>query len=50
MAETEALLPSLIFMRIHSSYLVSKKHITKIEKACVWINQTELPVGTAYAA
>ena len=48
MAETEALLPASAFTRIHRSYIVSKKHITKIEKVSVWINQTELPVGAAY--
>jgi DNA-binding LytR/AlgR family response regulator len=36
-------------MRVHRSYIVSKKHITKIEKNSVWIQQTELPVGASYA-
>jgi DNA-binding LytR/AlgR family response regulator len=48
MAETEALLPPPAFIRVHRSYIVAKKHITKIEKASVWIKQTELPIGTAY--
>ena len=48
MAETEALLPALDFMRIHRSYIVAKKHINKIEKTTVWINETELPAGANY--
>ena len=50
MAETEALLPAANFMRIHRSYIISKKHIAKIEKNSVWIQQMELPVGASYAA
>lgn len=48
MSEAEALLPVASFIRIHRSYIVSKKHITKIEKNSVWIQQTELPVGASY--
>ncbi|HLY68638.1 MAG TPA: LytTR family DNA-binding domain-containing protein [Puia sp.] len=48
MSETEALLPSSVFVRIHRSYIVSKKHITKIEKNSIWVKQIELPVGAAY--
>jgi len=48
MAEAEALLPADAFVRIHRSYIVAKKHITKMDKGSVWIKQTELPVGAAY--
>jgi DNA-binding LytR/AlgR family response regulator len=48
MAEASQLLPATIFTRIHRSYIVSKMHITKIEKRSVWIKQAELPVGNAY--
>jgi DNA-binding LytR/AlgR family response regulator len=48
MSEAEALLPVASFIRIHRSYIVSKKQITKIEKNSVWIQQTELPVGANY--
>jgi DNA-binding LytR/AlgR family response regulator len=48
MAETEALLPAGGFMRIHRSYIISKKHISKIEKTSIWVQQTELPVGASY--
>lgn len=49
MNETEALLPVKDFIRIHRSYIVAKKHITKMDKANVWINATELPVSANYA-
>jgi DNA-binding LytR/AlgR family response regulator len=50
MTETEALLPAGNFMRIHRSYIISKKHISKIEKNAIWIQQTELPVGASYSS
>lgn len=49
MAEAEALLPAAGFMRIHRSYIISKKQVSKIEKNTVWIQETELPVGASYA-
>lgn len=49
MNEAEALLPAASFVRIHRSYIVSRKHISKIEKNSVWIRQTELPLGASYA-
>ena len=49
MSEAEALLPAASFIRIHRSYIISKKHITKIEKNSVWIQQAELPLGASYA-
>ena len=48
MSETEELLRTSSFIRIHRSYIVSKNQISKIEKNSVWIKQTELPVGAAY--
>ena len=48
MNEVEDLLPASAFVRIHRSYIVAKKKITKIEKSAVWIKQTELPIGSAY--
>ena len=45
MSEVEALLPASAFIRIHRSYIVAKKKISKIEKNSIWIKQTELPVG-----
>jgi len=48
MTEAETLLPAVAFIRIHRSYLVAKKQITKIEKRSVWIKDKELSVGEAY--
>jgi DNA-binding LytR/AlgR family response regulator len=49
MAEAEALLPPAGFMRIHRSYIISKKQVRKIERNSVWIEEMELPVGASYA-
>ncbi|AXY72506.1 DNA-binding response regulator [Paraflavitalea soli] len=49
MAEAEILLPSADFIRIHRSYIVGRKHVTKTDKNNIWIQQTSLPVGPAYA-
>ncbi len=48
MSEAEALLPTVRFIRIHRSYIVAKKHIQKMDRKSIWVQQTELPVGTAY--
>ena len=48
MSEAEALLPASSFARVHRSYIAAKKHIRKIEKRTVWINQKEIPVGESY--
>ena len=48
MSEVEALLPALDFIRIHRSYIVSKKQIQKMDRKSIWIKQTELPIGEAY--
>jgi DNA-binding LytR/AlgR family response regulator len=50
MAETEALLPDSAFVRIHRSYIVSRKHITRLEKNKVYCSDIALPVGTGYAS
>lgn len=47
-SEAEALLPAGMFIRIHRSYIVSKKHINKIERNNVYINDIEIPVGANY--
>lgn len=49
MIEAAALLPEKDFIRIHRSFIISKKHLTKADKRSVWVNQTELPIGPAYA-
>lgn len=50
MTEAEALLPATGFIRVHRSYIVSKKHIRKLDKKTIWIQQTEVPIGSAYAS
>ncbi len=48
MSEAEELLPKITFVRIHRSYIVSKKQVSKVEKNAIWIKQIELPIGSAY--
>jgi DNA-binding LytR/AlgR family response regulator len=48
MNEAEALLPVKHFARVHRSYIVSKKHIQKVDKKTIWVQQTEIPIGPAY--
>ncbi len=48
MKETEDLLPSLDFMRVHRSYIVGKKYISKIQKSDIWIGTYEIPIGESY--
>jgi DNA-binding LytR/AlgR family response regulator len=48
MAETEALLPASGFIRIHRSYIVSRRQITRLEKGKVFCDQFSIPVGSAY--
>jgi DNA-binding LytR/AlgR family response regulator len=48
MKSIEDLLPSVMFIRIQKSYIVSKEHITAIRKNSVFIGTTELPIGENY--
>jgi DNA-binding LytR/AlgR family response regulator len=48
MTEAAELLPAKYFIRVHRSYIVSAKHISKMDKKTVWIGKKELPVGAAY--
>jgi len=48
MNEAESVLPARDFIRIHRSYMVAKKKITKIDKNTVWVGQSALPVGASY--
>lgn len=50
MSEAEALLPPKDFIRVHRSYIVSRRHIRKADKKNIWIQQFEIPIGNAYAA
>jgi DNA-binding LytR/AlgR family response regulator len=48
MSDVEALLPQARFIRIHRSFIVSIRHITKTDKNSVWIGKKEIPIGAAY--
>ncbi len=48
MSEAEALLPATGFIRVHRSYIAAKRHIQKMDRKSIWIQQTELPIGAAY--
>jgi DNA-binding LytR/AlgR family response regulator len=50
MGEAEALLPANHFIRIHRSYIVALKHLTKIDRKTAWVGNAELPIGPAYLA
>ncbi len=50
MSEAEALLPATHFIRIHRSYIVAIKQISRTDRKTVWIGKEELPVGPAYLA
>ena len=41
-------LPQKDFIQIHKSYIVSIKHIDRIENDAVWIGETQLPIGNTY--
>jgi DNA-binding LytR/AlgR family response regulator len=48
MNEAAALLPENCFIRIHRSYLVAKKQVSKIDKKTAWLGTKELPIGEVY--
>lgn len=48
MTEAEDILPANAFIRIHRSFIVATKQITKTDKKTVWIGKKEIPIGTVY--
>jgi DNA-binding LytR/AlgR family response regulator len=50
MSEAEALLPVKYFVRVHRSFIVSKKHIQKVDTKTIWVQETEIPIGSAYTS
>ncbi|KQS23883.1 LytTR family DNA-binding domain-containing protein [Dyadobacter sp. Leaf189] len=44
----EDMLPKATFIRIHRSFIVNKSKISHIEGNRIFLNQTELPIGTSY--
>lgn len=49
MKEADAMLEPYGFLRIHRSFLVAVKHITRYNKKEVFMGDTQLPVGENYA-
>lgn len=49
MLQATEMLSSYAFVQIHRSFVVSAKYISKADKRTVWIGETELPVGSAFA-
>ena len=41
-------LPEQEFVQIHKSYIVSIRHIDRIENDAVWVQQHQLPLGNTY--
>jgi len=41
-------LPNTSFIQTHKSYIISIKHIDKIDNDSIWINEKELPIGNTY--
>jgi DNA-binding LytR/AlgR family response regulator len=41
-------LPKTNFIQTHKSYIISIKHIDKIDNDSIWINEKELPIGNTY--
>jgi DNA-binding LytR/AlgR family response regulator len=48
MTEAEELLPAEDFIRIHRSFFISVRHISKTDRKTVWIGKKQLSVGAAY--
>lgn len=44
----EELLPKSVFLRVHRSFIINKSKIGHIEGNRVFINNTEIPIGTNY--
>ncbi|MBK9284484.1 MAG: LytTR family transcriptional regulator [Sphingobacteriaceae bacterium] len=46
--ELQAMLPEKEFIRIHRSYVLPIKAITRIGSKCAFVNELEFPVGSNY--
>lgn len=44
----EELLPKSVFLRVHRSFIINKAKISHVEGNRVYINNTEIPVGSNY--
>jgi DNA-binding LytR/AlgR family response regulator len=47
-SNAEELLPKNIFVRVHRSFIVNKNKISHIEGNRVFVNKTEIPIGSNY--
>lgn len=41
-------LPEQDFMRVHRSFIVGVRHVSKMARQQVWVNGVEIPVGASY--
>jgi len=41
-------LPEMLFIQVHKSFIISLKHIDKIDNDTVWIGNKHLPIGNTY--
>jgi two-component system LytT family response regulator len=48
MKNMEEQVPASQFIRIHKSYILSKKAITAVRKNSIFVDALELPVGDMY--
>jgi DNA-binding LytR/AlgR family response regulator len=48
MNEVENVLPQALFLRIHRSFIVAIKNISRIEKNVVWMGEISFPVGATF--
>ena len=44
----EKMLPAILFIRIHRSFIINKSKIGHVEGNRVFINKTEIPIGSIY--
>jgi DNA-binding LytR/AlgR family response regulator len=50
LAEAEKMLPASAFLRVHRSFIIALRHISKMERNVVWINDIAIPVSTKLAS
>ena len=48
LSDFQKLLDPQLFIRIHRSFLVNRKHVNKLKKDKLWVNQTEIPISRKY--
>ena len=48
MKSVKELLPGGEFVQVHKSYIVSLKHIDRVENDAIWMGEKQLPIGNSY--